>query len=224
MLSVKSSTAGKVVLPIGGGNSETSIMRDPLASDDSSLIKPYSDTPPSESTRELLTAIFLALETDDLERCPSDKVGPAFWDQFCQMTLELDSQGLLSDRRYSLSHLDLAPRKILVNPTAGLNSPIISAILDWYSAVFAPISMTCSPPMWIYTWNEDEDEGERMANDIPPFKGGRELKPIFDEVDGEEYIKLAYELAYRLARRLISFAMEGIRYNEDFKDAEATLR
>lgn len=37
-------------------------------------------------------------------------------------------------------------------------------------------------------------------------------------------MKFAYPSAYRLARRLVRFAADGIRSNEDFYEAEAMLK
>lgn len=223
MLAVRSSVAGKLVLPTGKKDPKTLIHVAPLGSTDLKLVRPYSDSAPSKSAHELLTAVFLARRAEDLERCPSDTVGPKLMDQFCQMTFELDAGGWLDDRYYSIAHLDLAPRNILVNPTADAQLPIISGILDWDSAVLAPMFMSCAPPLWIWAWQDEEDEDERTANDIPPTLEGRQLKTLFEEAAGQDYCRLAYNPAYRLARRLVRFAIEGVRSNEDFKEAKAML-
>ncbi|CEI60364.1 unnamed protein product [Fusarium venenatum] len=62
------------------------------------------------------------------------------------MASELEASGWFANQHYySLAHLDLAPRNILVDPTS--NKAIISAILDWDSAILAPMFMSCAPPM-----------------------------------------------------------------------------
>ncbi|KAH6983895.1 hypothetical protein EDB80DRAFT_875412 [Ilyonectria destructans] len=72
---------------------------------------------------------------------------------------------------------------------------IISGVLDWDSAVFAPMFMSCAPPMWIWAWQDDEDEDERTANDKPPTSEGVRLKLAFEEAAGKDFAKFAYEPA-----------------------------
>lgn len=103
------------------------------------------------------------------------------------MVQELHAGGWLADRGYSVAHLDFAPRNILVDLTANTRRPIISAILDWDSAVLAPKFMSCSPPLWIWAWQEDEDEDERTANDDPPNPEARQLKAQFESAAGPNY-------------------------------------
>ncbi|KAH7017145.1 hypothetical protein EDB80DRAFT_747407 [Ilyonectria destructans] len=145
--------------------------------------------------------------------------------QRCRVARELGSaDGWFADTHYSLAHLDLAPRNILINPTLDVQTPIISAVLDCDNAVLAPMFMSCAPPMWIWAWNDDEDEDERTANDEPPTQEGVQLKLTFEEAAGPDYVRFAYKPAYRLVRRLLRFAIDGMRSNEDFEEAEAMLQ
>ena len=168
MLAVRSQRAGKLVMPTDDKSLTAPIHVAPWGSTDPKLVEPYSDSAASEPTHKLLTAIFHARKADDLKQCPSDTLGPKLMDQFCQMTLELEASGWFVDQYYSIAHLDLAPRNILVNRTADAHHPIISAVLDWDSAVLAPMFMSCAPPLWVWSWQDEEDEDERIANDIPP--------------------------------------------------------
>jgi len=213
-----------LVLSTDHNRLETPIHVAPLRLTDPQLIRPYSDSPATESVHELLTNIFYAQKADILERCPTNTVGSELFDQFCQMVSELDAEGWLVNSHYSIAHLDLAPHNILVNPMADTQLPIVSGILDWDSAVLAPMFMSCAPPLWLWAWLDDEDEDERTANDDPPTPEGRQLKKLFEEAAGHDYTKLAYEPAYRLARRLVRFAIEGVGSNEDFREAEAMLQ
>ncbi|PSS07128.1 hypothetical protein M430DRAFT_23281 [Amorphotheca resinae ATCC 22711] len=139
------------------------------------------------------------------------------------MTSELDSDGWLGSNQNSLCHLDLAPRNILVNPAPDDAQVFeISAILDWDSAVFAPSFMSCAPPLWIWAWNDDEDE--RTADNDPPTPELRQLKHLFDNAAGSDYVYFAYEPPYRLARRLVYFAIHEIGYNEEVKKASEMLK
>ena len=194
--------------------------------DSRELVKPYIDEPttPSEPTHEMLTTIFSIRKANAIKRCPSGTTVLRIWDRFCRMVQELHAGGWLADRGYSVAHLDYAPRNILVDLTAKTRRPIISAILDWDSAVLAPKFMSCSPPLWIWAWQEDEDEDERTANDDPPNPEARQLKAQFESAAGPDYIRLAYGPPYRLARRLVRFAVEGVRSNEDYKEAEVMLQ
>ncbi len=74
-----------------------------------------------------------------------------FWPEFTRIAQELALGGWLDDRQYSLAHLDLAPRNILVDLTAFPNTSrrVITGILDWDSAVLAPRFLSCYPPLWI---------------------------------------------------------------------------
>lgn len=77
--------------------------------------------------------------------------------------------------------------------------------------------------MWVWAWQDDEEEDELLANDDPGTAEGRELKALFEEAAGPVYVRFAYEPAYRLARRLVRFAVEGLRFNEDFREADVML-
>ncbi|KAK3387952.1 hypothetical protein B0H63DRAFT_542423 [Podospora didyma] len=67
--------------------------------------KPYTDAPPSESTHDMLQALFLARKA---------KLRIRLWDNICKMTAELAARGWLDDQHCSIAHLDLEPRNILV--------------------------------------------------------------------------------------------------------------
>lgn len=83
--------------------------------------------------------------------------------------------------------------------------------------------MSCKPPLWIWAWEDDEEEEERTANDEPPTEEGRVLKRNFEQAAGPEFTRYAYRSAYRLARRLLSFAMDEMRSTEDFNEVDAML-
>jgi len=226
ILSVRSSVSGRLVLSMNGKSGKRAIHVAPFWLDSTSLAltKPYGGPLADESTKSLLTTAFLSRKSSELERNTLGTVGSRLWDRFCEMTAELERGGWLTDRWSALSHLDLAPRNILVDPTDDERLPIITGILDWDSAVLAPLFMSCALPAWIWAWQEDEDEDERTANDTPTAREGRQLKALFEESAGNDYMRLAYEPAYRLARRLVRFAINGLRSNEDFREAKAMLQ
>lgn len=171
---------------------------------------------------DILSSMFARHTSDALERDPKSKYIPLLMEKFVSMASALDQQGYLNQTTYSLAHLDLAPRNILVRCAPDVTEQtIISGILDWDSAVFGPAFMACTPPLWIWDWKDDEDEDERTANDDPPDPENRQLKLLFEQCAGPDYCRYAYDAKYRHARRLVRFAMEGIRSNEDSKDADA---
>ncbi|KAI0186312.1 hypothetical protein EV127DRAFT_439024 [Xylaria flabelliformis] len=112
----------------------------------------------------------------------------------------------------------------MVNPTSDAQLNIISGILDWDSAILAPMFMSCKPPLWLWGWKEDEDEDERTANEEPPTAELRQLKKLFEDAAGPDYLRFAYQPAYRLARQLVSLMINGLRSNEDFYGADTMLK
>jgi aminoglycoside phosphotransferase (APT) family kinase protein len=76
---------------------------------------------------------------------------------------EMEQAGVW-DTAYSfcLCHRDLEPRSILVGEQG------ITGILDWDSALFGPLLLSCRPPMWFWAWCEDGPEDDRLAGELPP--------------------------------------------------------
>lgn len=217
MLAIRSSTAGHFVLPAGDKSIDAPLQVAPFQSHDATLAVPYNDLVTAQSVFHLLTTSF-----------QDQKARRSFlaeeMDQFCTMASELDAEEWFTDMVYSLAHRDLAPRNILVNPGFVAKQPIISAVLDWDSGVLAPMFLSCTPPLWIWAWLDDEDEDERTANDDPPTPEWCQLKQIFEEAADEDYIRLAYPPAYRLARRLVRFAIDDIASTQGLKEADAMLQ
>ena len=224
MLAVRSSMAGRLVLSAGDKNPNTPLHVVPFQSSNSTLSTEYTDLPSTQPVKEFLTDSFQILREVALKLDINDTIGCKIMDEFASMATQLDSEGWLVDVPYTLAHLDLAPRNILVNLAENLEQPIISAVLDWDSAVLAPMFMSCAPPVWLWAWQDDEDEDERLANDKPPTPEGCQIKQLFEAAAGHDYLKYAYEPSYRLARRLVRFAIDGVRYNEDFKEADMMLQ
>jgi aminoglycoside phosphotransferase (APT) family kinase protein len=224
MLAVRSSVAGVLALPVEEKGIETTLYVAPFRPADPRPATPYSDSPATQPILELLTTIFQAQKAAYLDQCPTDTIRPRLMDRFCTMASELDAGKWLTSLPNCLAHLDLAPRNILVNPALDTHLPIISGVLDWDSAVLAPIFMSCTPPLWIWAWQDDDDEDERTANDGPATPEARQLKQLFEEAAGQEYVGFAYKPVYRLARRLVRFAIDGIQSNESLREAKVMLQ
>ncbi|MCJ1454387.1 hypothetical protein MMC28_004740 [Mycoblastus sanguinarius] len=171
------------------------------------------------------TLNFLVSQFDRWKAQPGNWLKAAYMDCFVSVACQMDRLGFLGDELNCLCHLDLnaAPRNIMVDIKPD-NSTIITGILDWDSAVFAPRFVGCAPPMWIWAWNEDEDEDEKKANDIPSTLEQQELKRLFEDAVGAEFLEYAYQPQYRLARKLFEWALHGIHSNWAMEDAEEFLR
>ncbi|KAH3951810.1 hypothetical protein HBI56_084060 [Parastagonospora nodorum] len=223
MLSTKSAVAGRLVLPRTVRSSKSSVYEasvEPLFQPDLPTIVQIK---PNLAIKDLLSGIFQEREAQLFREHGSKCKSWSHNDRFIAMTSELDAEGWFASKDISICHLDFEPRNILVDITKNSPQPIVSAILDWDSAALAPSFMSCRPPLWIWAWAEDEDEDERTANDEPPTEEGRILKQAFEQAAGPEFIRYAYPSAYRLARRLVQFAMDGITFSQDFRDADAML-
>lgn len=181
--------------------------------------EPYVSIPePDAAYRNLLQIFKYRLDTDlarpDDYRVPYDRA-------FISMTEELHALGYFVNVPLTLCHLDLEVYNILVDP--GNETQPVSAILDWDSAVFAPIFMACTPPMWLWAWKEGEDEDERQANEEPVTPEDQQVKRAFEEAAGPVYARFAYDPTYRLARRLVQFALFGMHSAEQEEEAEHML-
>ena len=191
---------------------------------------------PSEDVLQMLIKQFMRWKADWLRSYPEDGTMGSYYDRFAATAKEMEHLGLLeNDSVFSLCHLDLAPRNILVEVatddssslydvlTGTSSSVSLTGILDWDSAVFAPRVMSCTPPSWIWAWSDDESEDEAAANDIPLTPAAQELKSTFEAAVGRKFLRLCYEPHHRLARKLIRLAIFGMHSNEELKDADDLL-
>ncbi|KAI1447510.1 hypothetical protein F5Y02DRAFT_424590 [Annulohypoxylon stygium] len=182
----------------------------------------YNASPTPSDVHRFLINVFLGRWVILDEPLLSNDAWPTLRDQLCRMASEMATEGWFKDCYISLAHINLVPRNVMVNPT-DTASPIISAILDWDSAVFAPQFTCCQPPMWLWNWNDGGEQDERLANETPSTPEAQQLKEVFEEAAGPEYARFAYAPAYRLARRLVRFVIEDIQSNEDYQEAEQII-
>lgn len=216
-----SSTASRVLVPSTDKSAPLSVLS--WHQPNTALAVEYAKSSIPQDIHKILEEIFTNQKHSELKERPNAIIRPHLIDCFCMMSSELAADGWFSNCHISLAHLDLEPRNILVNPDPNSDRPIISAIVDWDSAVFAPQFMCCAPPLWLWAWKDDEDEDERTANDVPPTPEARQIKQLFEEAAGSDYIRFAYPSTYRLARRLVRFAIDGLKSNEDYENAEDML-
>lgn len=136
---------------------------------------------------------------------------------------QMNEAEFLGDNENSLCHLDLnhAPHNIMVNIRDKVL--LISGILDWDSAVFAPRFVGCVPPMWIWAWNTEANEDEAHAKDTPNAFKQQQLKQLFEDAVGEKFLRFAYPPEYRIARRLFKFAQQGMNASWHIDDADKLI-
>ncbi len=174
-----------------------------------------ADVPGSETTLGMLEIQFNRWIADARSLDASDDLTVDLMISLLAVAREMDQLGYFDDDNNVLCHLDLEPRNILLSLEPQVT---ISGILDWDSAVFAPIFMSCAPPFWLWGWDDEIDEDEKHANDIPPTANLQEIKRTFEDVVGSKILRYTYMAQYRLARRLFQAAISGINSNEAYKE------
>ena len=149
-----------------------------------------------------------------------------YWDyqyQFVEVTKQMNSLGILGDGQNCLCHFDLAARNVMVQVLPN-GSLIISGIVDWDSAAFAPKFVSCAPPSWLWTNQKHYDVDENESSSEPSTPEQEEIKEVFDDVVGFDWTWLAYKPEYRLARELFYFAQHGLQDGEAQKKAVRFLK
>ena len=124
----------------------------------------------------------------------------------------LRTSALADDKQgggFSLCHTDLFPRNVMVDPSSSSTGPVLTGVIDWDEAIFAPRFATCLPPVWL--WQEpgrQVDEVERFGAEWSAADSAEhlEVKRAFEEAMGPEYARLVYEPEFVIARRLLKFA------------------
>ena len=148
-----------------------------------------------------------------------------YWDyqnRFVQAAKEMADFGFLGDGQNCLCHFDLAARNIMVQVLPN-GSVEVSGIVDWDSAVFVPIFVSCAPPSWLWTNQDDYDTDEKEAEGTACTSEQEEIRDIFEEVVGFDWQWFAYRPGYRLARELFYFAQHGHHDGIATKRAEKFL-
>ena len=186
--------------------------------------EPSESGPLEQTTYYFMIAQFGRWKALELRCDPASIRWSKRYDRLVTMADQMDDLGFLGNDMNCLCHLDLlgAPRNIMANINSD-DSLSITGILDWDSAVFAPRFVGCAPPMWLWAW-DDEEEDETHANDTPSTPEDQEIKRIFEETVGDDFQFYAYKPEYRLARKLFHFAQSGIRSSTEDEEAEELLK
>lgn len=138
--------------------------------------------------------------------------------EYAEMAIEkinhIARNGLLDDRVICLWHMDLFPRNIMVDVETNPDDPVITGVVDWDYAAFAPQFVACPPPYWL--WGPDDFEAgclSEMSSQVgselcePARSQGAEaweIKQAFDMSVGGAYRSKAYDPGYVTIRQLLS--------------------
>ena len=145
-------------------------------------------------------------------------------DSLVTMAREMDVNGHFDNVPHSLVHQDLQIYNILAKETPFPGDSALTAIIDWDEACLAPAFMTCVPPQWLWSWDEELDElDETVANDVPEDEENREIKQLFEGAAGPLYARFAYDPVYRLARVVTKYCFTPLGHNAHVEEIEAAV-
>ncbi|KAL8948072.1 MAG: hypothetical protein Q9222_005713 [Ikaeria aurantiellina] len=173
----------------------------------------------TETTLDMLVKQFKRWDAADVRRYPNEPHLDTL-DLLADVARRMDKAGIFEDTFFSLCHLDLYPRNVLVDIMPD-GSVTLSGVLDWDSAVFAPNFLACAPPSWMWAWEEDDDEDEAKANETPGTTEKQGLKRAFEDAVGENFLKFCYSTQFRSARKLFNLALHGLMSNEAYREANS---
>lgn len=178
-----------------------------------------------KSTLDFFLAQFGRWRAEELRINPTEILHPHFMERLAATASQMNRLGCLGDNKNCLSHLDLAPRNIMVEIRSD-KSINVTGVLDFDSAVFAPTFVSCYPPWWLWqdeTQPGDALEDESQSDEAPPDPELAEIKRIFEETVGDDFLCYAYQPRFRLARKLFKIACHGNRSNDSWKKIEEFL-
>ncbi|KAJ5707074.1 hypothetical protein N7488_006875 [Penicillium malachiteum] len=150
---------------------EEQLMIQPCGDQEVSPLLPYESGLATKSCFDMLRAI---LEPKIKKVAASDPDAVDLFEDLLAVASEMNDLGVLDESAYCLCHLDLEPRNVLAGPTKSKEPLALTGVLDWDSAIFAPVVMSCDPPIWL--WVDEKIEDKRVAGDEPSTAELRELK------------------------------------------------
>lgn len=141
------------------------------------------------------------------------------------MTEELAAAGWYDGIDYVFD-VNIDDRNIIVDLDAGPEQPLVTAVVD-VGADFAPAFARSHPEDWLWTnpprWMGRQDYVESVSRLTEDQRA--QVKRIFDEAAGEDFVRMAYSTPYRLAASLYNYGiMGGIHNSYDWIRLDKTLK
>ncbi|KAF2874690.1 hypothetical protein BDV95DRAFT_603491 [Massariosphaeria phaeospora] len=132
------------------------------------------------------------------------------WPRLAALASALHARGLLpSPSTFHFTHLDLFPRNILI-VTPSPDTVVISGVLDWDDALFAPGWAACRMPVWLWTDDNADEVDEEQGLRAPETEEGRVLRRVFEEGVGDEFVGYACGRVYVLLRKVFLWMRIGL--------------
>ncbi|KAF2731262.1 hypothetical protein EJ04DRAFT_409861, partial [Polyplosphaeria fusca] len=152
------------------------------------------------------------------------RVHNKIWDGLVDVVEGLEYHGFISDEDgFYLCHGDLQGYNILVD-IVNERTVRITGVIDWDDAFFAPKFEAFRAPFW--TWVDSDKYAMDVEDTVnaPAVPELEELKKVFEEEAGEEFMCLAYAPEYLIARRLFAIVKNGIFSSYQLEEAKAIVQ
>lgn len=158
----------------------------------------------------------------DIHYLHTESIKVRYRDRLIAVALEMNAAGYLDDNRFTLHHPDFlnSPANIMAKSSREKVMQI-TGILDWDEAVFQPSYFGCEMPNWIWDTKYQRGEYGNMVDSVPKTTKKKEIKQMFESTIGPEWLRLARDPGYGLARKLYSWAEHGIRWAPRRKGLDA---
>jgi hypothetical protein len=143
----------------------------------------------------------------EYERGYTNCYHPDVWGAIRAMVGWLNHRGWLGDH-FHLVHGDLFPRNIIVK-LKNKTEVVVTGIVDWDMAFFAPKFMALRPPNWAWTYQCDDgsDDGD-AEGEVVAYE--TDFKEAFRGAASEEYRMMAFSAEGIIARKLFDVLRTGI--------------
>ncbi|KAF1996303.1 hypothetical protein P154DRAFT_414104, partial [Amniculicola lignicola CBS 123094] len=162
-----------------------------------------------QTTRDFLIDLCKRRKQEEEYNCGVGESWPV-WDDFTRIINKLDKLGFFNDHRgFHLCHLDFQIRNLLAEVVD--NSTIkITGILDWDSALLGPKFLSYRAPFFLWCDDDSQDSDEEQVLHVPENEEDRELKKIFEDTVGPEFLRYATAPEYIILRRMFWKMRSGI--------------
>lgn len=154
------------------------------------------------------------------------------WGELAALTESMQEvSGAWGSEEYWFCHGDFWPRNMLAEVT-GPNTARITGIMDWDLSSFAPAIIACSPPVWMWQWQEycradsgrpEELDLDKLAAQTPLDAESRKIKKCFEDIVGAEHVKYALHQDGNLARHMYEWVISGTMIQDHDEIAEGMI-